>query len=312
MRLKPIGASTSLDTMDGHNPQFDMILIEAVKQTIGPIAHMDKQYSGEQIQKMVLDYAGRAAKRKASVKAWTEVASDFTYSFFESLWKVFGESAWLDQVDFTWVVATAFRNFLSRPEIMTIPDEEFNQVFMKETALGLDCSRYYSWAAYVLKKIITGKASQKKVRDAVDNSREELLKQSIDTADAFVTAWITGTVKALGKDIGNVLPKATALNLFQSLVKEGGGIPLWLMNAANTSPECKSVLNEVETTINTLYADIPEDNWGGGGGGGKGAAKGFGGFGAAQPQWGAMPQFGGCAGGAWPGMGMGMMGYSPY
>jgi len=291
--------------MDGHNPQAEMMLHEAIKQTIGPVAHMDKQYSGDQIQKMVLDYAGRAAKRKASVKAWQEVASDFTYSFFESLWKVFGESQWLDQVDFTWVVGAAFRAFLNRPEIATISDEDFNAVFFKETAMGLDCSRYYSWGAYVLKKIITGKASQKKVRDALDNSREELLKQNMETADAFVTAWITGTVTALGKDIGNVLPKSTAINLFESFVKEGGGIPLWLMNAPNTSPECKSVLNEVQTTLTTLYASIPGADDGGMGGWGKASSKGCGAFGggAAQAQWGAFAGGKG-VGGPW--------GYSPY
>merc|ERR1719324_1485475 len=157
--------------------------MQAVEATIRPIAHLEKQYSAEQMQKMVLDYAGRAAKRKASSKAWQEVASDFTYSFFESLWKVFGESPWLEQVDFTWIVGTAFRAYLAKPEIANVTDDEFNKVFWKETAMGLDCSRYYSWSAYVLKKTITGKASQKKVRDAVDNCREELLKQSFDTPE---------------------------------------------------------------------------------------------------------------------------------
>merc|ERR1719247_3165988 len=138
---------------------------------------------------MILDYAGRAAKRKASSKPWKEVASDFTYSFFESLWKVFGESSWLDQVDFTWVVASAFRAYLNSPALASVSEDEFNEKFGRETALGLDCSRYYSWSAFVLKKTITGKASQKKVRDAVDNCREELLKQSFETPEQFVEAW---------------------------------------------------------------------------------------------------------------------------
>merc|ERR1719498_1122853 len=106
------------------NPQAEMMLQQAVADTINPVAAMEKQYSGPQMVKMIVDYAGRAAKRKQSMKAWQEVASDFTYSFFESLWKVFGDSPWLDQVDFTYVVKTAFRYHLLTPEAAAVPEEE--------------------------------------------------------------------------------------------------------------------------------------------------------------------------------------------
>jgi hypothetical protein len=285
--------------MAAYDPQAEAMLQQAVVQTIAPIAHMSKQYSAEQIQKMILDYAGRAAKRKASGKAWREVASDFTYSFFESLWKVFGESEWLDQVDFTWIVGAAFRAYLPRPEMASVSDQEFNEFFARETALGLDCSRYYSWSAYVLKKIISGKASQKKVRDAVDNCREELLKQNLETAEQFVTAWIEGSIGALGKDVEYNLPQSTAVHLFECYVREGGGIPLWLMNAATDS-----VIQQVGTTISTVYSSIPGAS---GEGTGKGSSKSYGAA-AVDPfmgqQWGGL--FAGGKGYA------SLLGYSPY
>jgi len=287
--------------MDNFDPQAEAMLQQAVAECIRPIAHMEKQYSGEQMQKMILDYAGRAAKRKKSSKAWTEVASDFTYSFFESLWKVFGESAWLDQVDLTWVVVLGFRTHLSSPAIANVSEEEFNQEFAKLTPLGLDCSRYYSWSAFVLKKIVTGKASQKTVRNAADNCREELLKQTIGTAEEFAAAWIKGVVESLGKDVGHVLPQHMATQLFESYVKEGGGIPLWLMNAP--TPE---VMNTVQTTIQELYANIPGGADTGKSMGGKGmGGKGMGGKGMADP-WGA---YGGGMGGCNP---YAAYGYAPY
>lgn len=238
--------------MEFADTQAEAMLREAVMQTIAPIIPMEREYSGEQMQKMILDYCHRAAKRKASNKPWQEVACDFAYSFFESLFKVFGESTWLDQVDFSFVVGAAFRTYLSRPELAFVSDEEFNQVFVKETAMGLDCSRYYSWSAYILKRVVTGKVSQKKVRDAVDNCREELLKQGIETAEQFVTAWIQGSISALGGDVPNVLPQPLAQRLFEAYVKEGGGIPLWLMNAPTDS-----VLNEVRSTVTIVYSGIP-------------------------------------------------------
>jgi hypothetical protein len=296
--------------MAGYDPAAETVLHQAVAETIAPIAHMEKQYSGEQMQKMIVDYAGRAAKRKASgAKSWQEVASDFTYSFFESLWKVFGDSPWLDQVDFTWVVASAFRAYLSRPDFLAASEEEVYQIFGKETPLGLDCSRYYSWSAYALKKVVNGKATQKKVRDAVDTHRETLLKENIETAEEFVQSWIQGSIAALGSDVGNLLPKSTAVRLFETYVKEGGGVPLWLMNAATDS-----VLSEVRNTIDTVYSSIPEDTgsigakggFGGMGGFGKGSSDAWGSFGAAA--------FGAQWGGKWDGLagGKGPWGFAPY
>lgn len=298
-----------------YNPQAEAELVQAVAQTIGPIAHTEKQHNAEQMQKMILDYAGRAAKRKTSSKPWQEVASDFTYSFFESIWKVFGDSPWLEKVDFTWMVGAAFKLHFARPEIASISDQEFYQVFSKETALGLDCSRYYSWSAVVLKKVVNGKATQKKVRDVVDNSREALLKQTFETAEEFVKTWIQDSVKALGQDAPNVLPKSTALKLFESYAKEGGGIPLWLMQEATDS-----VLSEIKTTISTVYSGFPDEganawgkggsNMGAGGSGawGKGGSNAWGAFGADSfgDQWGAGDNWGAFGGGK------GMWGFSPY
>merc|ERR1712151_544268 len=108
------------------------------------------------------------------------------------------------------MVSVAFRTYLAKPDMASATEEEINQVFINETAMGLDCSRYYSWSAYVLKKIVPGKASQKKVRDAVDNCREELLKQNIQTAEQFATTWVLGSIEALGNDAANLLSKSTA------------------------------------------------------------------------------------------------------
>lgn len=246
------------------NVQAEAFLHQAVLETITPIVHMEKNFNATQIQRMIVDYVGRTAKRVVGTgaKPWRKVAEDFAYKFFESFWKAFGESDWLDQVDFTWIVAAGLRLHIPPPVLASIPDEEFNSVVGQYTALGFDSSRYYSWGAHALKTVIQGKGTQKKVRDAIDNCREDLLKQDFETAENFIAAWVKGTVEKLGGDPTHFLPQATAFKLFNEMVKSGGGVPLWLMQAAGGMTE--SIQNEIENSVALAYSGFAGSSMGAG------------------------------------------------
>merc|ERR1711918_324476 len=79
-----------------------------------------------------------------------------------------------------------------------------------------------------MKKIISGKKTQSRVRASIDSAREEILKQNIQTPEDFVSSWIKTTVAKLGGEASHVLPPATAMQLFNEMITSGGGLPLWL------------------------------------------------------------------------------------
>merc|ERR1712060_125325 len=132
-----------------------------------------------------------------------------------------------------------------------------------QTRLGYDCSRYYSWGAFVLKSVVSGTKTQKKVRNAMDDAREELLKVSIDSAESFVGAWISGTMGKLGTDFAYSLPSPTALQLFTEMHATGGGIPLWLQQASSA----ESIKSAIQAGISAAYSGSPGAAIGGIGGG---------------------------------------------
>lgn len=308
------------------NPQAEAQLAQVMAQTIGPIAHLEKNFDSGKMQSMMLDYVNRASKRvAANNRPFKEVAEDFGYKFFESFWKAYGESPWLEQVDFSGIVGAGMRLHFPQSCQNVAPDD-FNNGIIVATNLGFDSSRYYSWANVVLKQVVSGKATQKKVRDAVDNTREELLKQTFETAESFLQAWIKESVKRLGNDVVNVMDKRTCVQLFTEMIKEGGGIPLWLTKAAGGLTQ--GIYDEVRSSVEVEYAGKEKAAaaaWSGGGGGkGGGGSWGGGGGGAAafNPMMAAMAGWGGfdpfaawgpAAGGAWGGGGGGGgKGYSPY
>merc|ERR1719401_617185 len=113
-------------------------------------------------------------------------------------------------------------------ELANVPDDEFGAVVSKVTQQGFDSCRYYNWGSFALKNVVSGKKTVSKIRDAMDNAREELLKQEVGTAEEFISLWIKNTVAKLGSDASSTLPHTTAPQLFIEMITSGGGLPLWL------------------------------------------------------------------------------------
>jgi len=253
---------------------------QCVAETIRPIAHLEKQYPGPQVEKMVLDYLNRSAKKHAEGRAtWDKKIDEFAYKFFESLWKPFGESSWLEQVDFSWIISTGVRAYLPPSDLANVTEEEFNQVVGKATLLGFDSCRYYNWGSYAMKKIVSGKKTQSKVRDSIDSAREDLLKQNIQTPEEFVSSWVKATLGKLGGEASQVLPAPTAVQLFNEMITSGGGLPLWLAQPGGgpgglTATVGQEICNAVAETYKMDASMLSMGAWGPMGG------KGCGGYGS--------------------------------
>merc|ERR1712232_1223696 len=143
----------------------------------------------------------------------------------------------------------------------------------------------------MVSKVIDSKVAQKRTRDAVDKAREDAVKTQPANIDAFLPQWIMASIEALAKESPQKnpkisLPKEKAIELFNKLIQEGAGIPLWLES-------CKPALNapEVVQAIDTAYEKYPEPRdpnapyKGKGKGDGKGDGKGWGKNAAMQDGW---------------------------
>merc|ERR1740138_1834636 len=131
------------------------------------------------------------------------------------------------------------------------------EVSSKATA-AFDTSRYYRWGWPVVKKVVPGKTTQKKVHEALDEAREEVVSQGHASPETFVTNWIMLTVQKLSKE-GNpksCLREHEAVKLFNTLLKDGGSLPImWLKGAPGPLPDEWA---EVQAACQAAYSGIPE------------------------------------------------------
>merc|ERR1719373_110717 len=104
------------------------------------------------------------------------------------------------------------------------------QFVRQACTIAHDGCRYYSCAWEPMKKIVPNKVAQKKVREAVDQAREQVVKQQPGNVDVFITSWIQTAVDLLAKASAQSNPKnslsmADATKLFSELVQQGCGVP---------------------------------------------------------------------------------------
>merc|ERR1719382_430542 len=112
-----------------------------------------------------------------------------------------GDRTWLEDVDLTLCVGVAIHAYCDPSVMAQVPsEEEYMKCVSESAAKALDCSRYYVWGPYVMKKVISGKVTQRKVGEALDEAREEVLKQGHPTMEGFIGNWIQLTIKKLSKD----------------------------------------------------------------------------------------------------------------
>jgi len=212
---------------------------------------LEREWDADKLQKKIAEYLKKAAKGVPSRGAWQEIASEFGMKFFEAFWRALGEREWLDQVDFTYIVGLGFKAYCDVPSLMNVSEEEYMTHIALATEAGFDASRYYSWSWQVLKNIVPGKKTQSTVRNAVDEAREKVRQVWPETPPLFCDAWVAATLEELakcGSPMDNLDPNI-AVQLFSAMIKDGGGIPLALMQTSEApTPE------EIQNSVSQAYA----------------------------------------------------------
>lgn len=240
------------------NEQAETQLYECMNASLGQIMSYESQWDLDTLQKKISKYLRQGAKVTSSKMSWQQVATDFSQKFFESVWSAIGEREWLDYVDWTFIVGLGIKAYCEVPDLTGVSDEEYMQQISQVTEATFDGCRYYSWSVQVLKDVVSGKTTQKRVREAIDKAREAVRSQCQQSPQDFVSAWIHTTVAELKKAGGprscptEDLPAATAVQLFSAMCEKGGGIPLALLV---TPGGLDAVWGEIQNSVGQAYAE---------------------------------------------------------
>lgn len=219
--------------MQKPDPAYDN-MAATVAATIQPVVHLEKEWDQAKFQSKMLEYMNKAGKKlNYGVTPWDKCAETFCQSFYESYWRALGDRyAYVEKVEFSRALAAGMKYHFP-PEVMrTVPsDEEFMQKVYGAAVTSFDNCRWYSWGYQIVKNVISGKIQQKSVSAAVDSAREVAINaissEGIVDSEAFMKKWVRSTVDALRGNIRD-LPQSTAIELFDKLVQEGGGLPFVL------------------------------------------------------------------------------------
>lgn len=113
-------------------------------------------------------------------------------------------------------------------------------------------------------KLVSNKVAQKKVREAMDEAHEDVVKQDPLTNKEFMHSWVQKNIRRLARSSGgnpkNSLSEDSALRLFTEVVQEGGGLPLLLCQT-----EGKPGLGEAMSAAHANFGDAALQGGGKGG-----------------------------------------------
>lgn len=247
------------------------------------------------VQEKIRDCLGRAAEsiEASTRRPWQEQMKEYVTKFFDSLCESCGPRPSFDKFDFYEIVNYGLQS-IQFPAASK--DPQFPHILKETAIIGYDRIRYSSRSFAIIRKVGGAKRNLMSIREAIDGGRDDAVKEmfplELETAGGFVIKWITTTRDKLQVG-GNLylLPSASALKVFQELVKEGRGIPVALQEQVeNVDLDSWKPLQD---TINRLF-DVDDggwkksQSWGAGASAGGPAAA----WGAPTASWGA-PAWGG-------------------
>jgi len=136
-------------------------------------------------------------------------------------------------VDFLTVFEAGVKDLFPQKKLVGCVSPNFENMVQEVYDSSWDEQRYGSHRWEVLGRWITGRISQKKVRESVDKARSEAVQKwqkaarGTWTPEKFITEWAGQTVWYLGKATGwshlvSVLPESKAVDFFDDLVSKNG------------------------------------------------------------------------------------------
>jgi len=273
----------------------DMMFTQ-IEETCASYQHLEKEWDSEEFNKKIGGYMRKAGKN-ACGSSWQLIVDSFTEKFYTLIGTACYDHGWLGTGDWALPVSSAIKAYaMTEAQMQAASSDEYFGYVAQKCSLGHDQSRYDVSAHEIVKGIIPNKVAQKKVREAVDSARENVVKQMQPNPEAFIQAWVQQATELLAAESFRNNPtasmtKADAERLFDELVQTNG-VPMWLESVAGKPHKgCQ----EVKDAVATAYAphqELPpkqpkgfgKDAWGGMGMGYGMDAWGGGGYG--MDMWG--------------------------
>lgn len=279
----------------------DMMLTH-IEEACSGYQHLEKEWNSEEFNKKIGQYMRKAGKN-ACGGSWQLIVDSFTEKFYTLIGTACYDHGWLGTADWALPVSSAIKAYAMTPaQSASASSDEYFGYVSQRCSMGHDQARYDVNAHEIVKTVIPNKVAQKKVREAVDTARENVVKQMQPNPEAFIQSWVQQATELLAAESFRNNPTASmtkvdAERLFDELVQTNG-VPMWL-EAVSGKPS--KGCQEVKEAVATAYAGHVELPPRAPKGFGKDA---FGGKGYGKDAW------GGCCGGgygmdAWGGGGKG-------
>jgi len=209
------------------------LLWNAVSEAIAPVAHLEHEWEPNKFEKKIRDYFKKAVKAvEFGRKPWDVLVNDYADAVFSNIFNAVGEREWLHQVDFLLVLDAAIKEGFPARLLSAVPQEVFERTVLGAHDRAFEEQRYLPILWEVVQGLVTGDKSRKKVYNAGEEGRKQAALAngaSTDNVKTFVSRWVDLTIARLSKDTQGepewILPEATAVQLFHTLV-ESGGLPV--------------------------------------------------------------------------------------
>mmetsp|Transcript_21541 Transcript_21541/g.61006 ORF Transcript_21541/g.61006 Transcript_21541/m.61006 type:complete len:296 (-) Transcript_21541:208-1095(-) len=232
------------------------LLWRAVSEAVAPIAHLERELETVKLEKKIRDYFKKAAKGiEFSGKPWEAMVQDYADAAFGAIFSGLSDRSWLRHADFLLCVDAGIKELFPRELFGRVPQHLFERAVLRASDRACDEQRYLALRWELVQAAASGKGTQRRVRQALDEARAETLGAEPRGAERFLAAWVQRTVSILARygdgDPEFYLAEASAASLFRALAQEGG-LPREPASVEDAPPQGQ---RGIEDAVRRAYGD---------------------------------------------------------
>lgn len=247
----------------GWQQSGDGMLASAIPEVAASIAPLETEWDAAKLEKKMREYFNKAAKNlQFRGRKVADLVNEYADNVMGSIWAGLGDREWLytGQADFLLCVDAGIKDHFPPLILRNVQQIDFEQMVLAAYDRAFDEQRFCPILSEAVPAVVSGPKTKKKVWNACDAGRKEVIAAGIDNADEFALQWISNTVAQLSQS-SQGSPDATMTSdvcckLFHTLL-EGGALPMALTQDGG------SVVHLVDEAVTNAYAEhtVPEDAW---------------------------------------------------
>mmetsp|Transcript_80301 Transcript_80301/g.236206 ORF Transcript_80301/g.236206 Transcript_80301/m.236206 type:complete len:369 (-) Transcript_80301:67-1173(-) len=226
----------------GGEPEQDELVWTAVSDLVISIEHLEQEYEAVKLERKLREYFKKAAKNLDFWrKPWADVVGDYADAVYEMVFQGLGGRPWLMQgeADFLLVLDAGIKEHFPPALLTAVPRSAFEQTVLTANDRAFEEQRYLLLLDEVVRRVVDGQKSRKKLNTAGEAGRKEAAEYGVDPngsdeIEEFVVRWIDKTVARLSKECSGdpcwVMTEEMAVQFFTDLM-EADAVPVALTKA---------------------------------------------------------------------------------